>query len=100
MRSTLNEDVAAVWESVKYVSSGLTLVAFLGAVIGSILKARWAARRGLVESAPEVDRAKIISLEEGSFDVETKNLTRDQQYQIAIAQIHARAGRFRNALIA
>lgn len=84
-----------MWEAIPYVTSGLTLVAFLAAI------AAWACRRvvtrqeRLIRTAPDQSRAQLVRDALEFFNVDPAGLTREQQYEIALRQINARAERFR-----
>ena len=84
-----------VWDAIKYVGSGLALVAFLAAVLASIAQSKIEQKRKLIETAPEEDRAQLVSDALEFFHVDTKNLTREQRFQLALVQVDARLRRFR-----
>jgi len=84
-----------VWQAIQYVSSGFTLCAFLVAVIASYLKKRSQDERLRIESALPEDRAELVAITLEGFHVDTGNLTRQQQFEVAMKQINARIERFR-----
>jgi hypothetical protein len=88
------------WHAIQYVSSILTLVAFAIAAVlwGYILKIREQRRR--IETAPEEDRAALVSKTLEFFDVDTAKLTKEQRYNVAILQIKARGDRYLQGLLA
>lgn len=88
-----------MWQAIEHVTSGFTLCAFIVAVIASVIKARLAHRRELIESAPEEARADLVAKTLEFFDVDTSGLSRKQQYDIAIKQINDRMERFRNTAV-
>lgn len=87
------------WEQVKFVSTGLTLVAFLACVAASVYKWRSQQRERLIKTAPEAERAKLIDLVLRDFHVDTSALTKRQKYEIAILQINIRVRRFKIAAV-
>lgn len=84
-----------MWEAITYVSTGVTLAAFLAAVGAWLLKAKADERERLIRTAHPDHRADLVRNALEFFHVETRGLTREQQYSIAIEQIHARAQRFK-----
>ena len=88
-----------MWESIQYVTSSLTLVAFLASVIAWAFKSKSEERERLIKTTSEEQRAELVRLALQFFDVDTAGLTREQRYELALAQIHARARRFRTTAI-
>ena len=84
-----------MWEAIAYVSSGLTLTAFLAAVAAWIYKHQSEEKERLLRTAPQSKRAKLVEQALESFHVDTTGLTKEQQYNLAVQQIQARAQRFR-----
>ena len=84
-----------MWEAIAYVSSGLTLTAFLAAVAAWIYKHQSEEKERLLRTAPQSKRAKLVEQALESFHVDTSGLTKEQQYDLAVQQIQARAQRFR-----
>jgi len=84
-----------MWEAIAYVSSGVTLAAFLGAVAAWIYSKKSEEKARLIETAPESERAQLVQSALEFFHVDTGALTREQRYQLAITQITARADRSR-----
>jgi hypothetical protein len=83
------------WEYISYVTSGLTLVAFITATFAFIHRQQILREIGLIETAPDSDRAQLVRIALEFFEVDTRNLTKKQQFEIAMKQIGARAQRFR-----
>jgi hypothetical protein len=88
------------WQSIGYVTSGLTLVAFI------VAAAIWAYRRTLLQKerlirqAPESDRGRLVENALEFFDVDTSGLTKNEKYQLAVQQIKERAIRYKiNAFV-
>jgi VHL beta domain len=83
-----------MWEAIKYVGSGFTLIAFLFAV-GSIMYRQYIMREEkLIKTAPEEQRPILVKDALEFFGVDTAQLTQSQQYDIALEQIRARGKRF------
>jgi len=90
----LGESIA-VWDAIRYVSSGLALIAFLASVAAYIYRARLRNQVALIKIAATTDRAALLveqTLE--FFKVDTSRLTKEQQYDLALRQIAAKSQRF------
>ncbi len=83
-----------MWQAIAYVSSGLTLAAFVAAVIARILKSKLEERERLIRAADGADRADLVRNALEFFNVEAADLTKEQQFKIALEQIEARGRRF------
>lgn len=88
-----------MWEAISYVSSGLTLVAFIVAVAAWLYKSQSEVRGQLIREAAENRRAELVQNALEIFHVETSGLTKEQQSRIALEQIAARTKRFRTVAI-
>ena len=84
-----------MWEAIAYVSSGLTLTAFLAAVAAWVYKSKSEEKERLLRTAPQSQRAKLVEQALESFHVDASGLTKEQQYNLAVQQIQVRAQRFR-----
>jgi hypothetical protein len=84
-----------MWQAIQYVGSGLTLAAFVVAVVAWVVKSKSEERERLIGSAGERERADLVRDALEFFRVDTSGLTKTQQYQLALEQIRARAQRFR-----
>src|SRR5258708_735131 len=82
-----------VWGALQYVGTGLSLVAFVVAAILLAYRARLTHRAEIIKSAPEKERLEAIAITAEFFRVDVSGLTRAQQQEIALTQIHARARR-------
>jgi hypothetical protein len=89
-----------MWEAIAYVSSGVTLAAFIFALAAWIYRAKILEKERLIRSAPDSARSELIEHTLEFFSVDTSGLTRRQKYDLALHQIHARAARFRTTAIA
>jgi hypothetical protein len=83
-----------VWDIIPSIKSPYTLAAFLAAVVATILWRVIDRQRKLIVSAPEKHRAELVRNALEFFQVDTGNLTREQQYNLALQQIRLRARRF------
>ena len=84
--------------ALQYVTSGLTLVAFLGLVIFYLLKDASDKQKRLIELANPEDRSQLIDrlLTDGLIDV--SNMTKAQHYQLAMEQLNHRTRRHQAVL--
>lgn len=83
------------WEAIKYVSSGVTLLAFIAAIILAIYRRNLLSRERLIKLAPASQRARLVkSTLQEFFDVDTRTISEDHAYQLALEQIHARSRRY------
>src|SRR5918911_1154592 len=83
------------WEAIKYVSSGITLVAFIIAIAAWIYRTKILERERTIRLAPENERRVLVERTLEFFSIDTAGLSRQQKYNLAIKQIQARAARFR-----
>jgi hypothetical protein len=83
------------WETIKLVTSGLTLAAFVAALIAWIIKSKSEERERLIGQAKEDERADLVRDALEFFRIDTGGLTKAQQYQLALEQVRARAQRFK-----
>jgi hypothetical protein len=89
-----------MWPAIAYVSSGLSLAAFLAAAIAWILKTKSEERERLIRTANESDRAPLIQDALEFFHVDSAGLTKQQQFEIVLEQIKGRGQRFRLTTVA
>ncbi|HEV3374274.1 MAG TPA: DUF6719 family protein [Candidatus Acidoferrum sp.] len=82
-----------MWNAVQYVGTGLSLIAFVVAAIVFAYRAHLKRRVEIIKSAPEKERLDAIAATAEFFRVDVSGLSRAQQQDIIIAQIHARARR-------
>jgi hypothetical protein len=85
----------SMWEAIAFVSSGVTLTAFLAAVVAWAYKTKAEERERLIRTAKPDQRADLVRNALEIFHVDTTGLTREQQYSLAIEQIRARAQRLK-----
>jgi hypothetical protein len=79
-----------MWEAISYVSSGVTLVAFLAAAAVLAYRASLKKQEALIRAAPEEDRVRMAEQVLERFQVDTSGLTKQQRYDIAMEQIRNR----------
>ena len=82
-----------MWQAIQYVGSGLSLSAFVAAVILLAYRARLNQRAAIIKSAPEHERVEAIATTAEFFRVNVSGLSRHQQEKIVLAQIQARSKR-------
>jgi hypothetical protein len=83
------------WEAIKYVSSGITLVAFLLAIVLAIFRSNLTYRERLISSAPPNDRAKLIkTIAKEYVVVDVDRMSEERAYEIVMEQIRARNRRY------
>lgn len=88
-----------IWTAIKYVSSGITLVAFIVAVTAWVYRASILQKERQIRQAPESARGDLVESALEFFRVDTSGLSAKQQYDLALEQIHAKALRFRSTAI-
>ncbi len=86
-------------EAVQYVGSPLALVAFVVAIVASLLRSRMVERRRTIESAPAEDRARFAEVVFRDFRVvPTDDLTRLQRFELAGRLVDQKLARYRLAM--
>lgn len=83
-----------VWQAISYVTTGLTLAAFVAALIAWVIRQRMTRERDLIEKAPDEDRADLVLAALEFFQVDTADMSKQQKFDIAMTQISNRAQRF------
>ncbi len=83
-----------MWTAIGYISGGTTLVAFIVAVAASVYRQKMLQKQKLILTAAEDQRHPLVLAALEFFKVDTGNLTKKQQFDLAIEQIKARATRF------
>ncbi len=84
-----------IWNAIKFVTGGLTLVAFIAAAASLVYRRYLLHEENIVKSAPDSDRANIILAKYSGITVDVTKLTRDQKFQIATTQIGQKANQFK-----
>lgn len=88
-----------IWKAITFVTSGLTLVAFIFAGVFWILKSIVDKKENIIKSSAEGDRATLSRWLNEFFDVDTSTLTTEQKFQLALVQIKEKSKRFRTISI-
>jgi hypothetical protein len=83
------------WNTIAYVSSGITLVAFIVAAAAWVFRIKALRIERTIRLAPKSKRAALVEGALEFFNIDTRTLTREQKYDLALKQIHERAKRFR-----
>ena len=88
-----------MWRAITYVTSGLTLVAFVVAASAWAFRTIILQKERQIKLAPENERSVLIRDALEFFSINTTGLTSKQQYNLAVKQVHARAMRFRTTAV-
>lgn len=88
-----------MWTAIQYVGSGLTLIAFIVAVVAWVHKWQLLKTERLIKSVPKAKRAELVERTLVLFKVDTSNLTRQQQYDLALRQINEQANKSRRTFV-
>jgi hypothetical protein len=88
------------FEAIKYVTSGLTLVAFLAAVVFELLRRLLKRDSEILRAAAAVSqdsatREKLISLTLERFSVDTQGMSSKDRKELALRQLEERRRRLR-----
>ena len=83
-----------MWEAIGLVSSGVTLAAFIAAAAATIYSRAARKQERLIKLADEDQRADLVLNALEFFQVDSSKLSRQQQFELALEQIKARARRF------
>lgn len=82
------------WAAIKYVSSVVTLCAFVAAAIVVALKNRADSQVKQIETASKSDRPKVINDLNEFFPVATEGLDEDSKKEVILQQIKERSRRY------
>jgi hypothetical protein len=80
-----------MWEAIGNVTTGLSLVAFMVAAAVTVYRAQLRARIKTIEAVPPSERSGLIEKELNAFGIDAGNLTKAQQYEIAIRELSLRS---------
>src|SRR5687767_5081309 len=89
-----------MFEAIRYVTSWLSLIAFVAAVIGVVVRQYWVHRQRTLEAIPEKDRAAYALAVLDRFSLNTEGLTREQRFVLARDLLKQRAERFNKIVMA
>lgn len=76
-----------MWESIKYVSSAFSLIAFLAVCVITIYKIKTDCRIKQISSAKEGDRVDIIRMYQNRYNIKLDNFTVEQHYSILLEEM-------------
>src|SRR5689334_3549171 len=82
------------WAAIKYVSSVVTLCAFVAAAIVVALKNRADSQLKQIETASKIDRPRVINDLNEFFPVATEGLDDDSKKEVILQQIKERSQRY------
>jgi hypothetical protein len=88
-----------MWEAVRHIATGFSLVAFLVAAVVTLLRRRLLNRERQLLAAPEHERPALVEALNDAFlipalPIDPKALTAPQQYSLLLEQLQARSKRF------
>lgn len=83
-----------MWKAIAYVSSGVTLAAFIAAVAAWVYRQHTVRTERIIRLAPENQRARLVRNALESFSVDPKGLSEDQKYHLLIKQLEVRHQKF------
>jgi hypothetical protein len=90
----------SVWEAIKFVTSGLTLVAFVAAAASWLLKSRQDSVGQLIKLANKKDLPSILDTYLRGAKIETTGLSPEGKERVALETIYALSQRYRqNTLV-
>jgi tetratricopeptide (TPR) repeat protein len=82
------------FEAIKYVTSGITLAAFIVASVVWLTRAALSRKQRLIEAAPEAARGALVQAALEGFAVDTSGLTREQKFTLLMTRMQHRADRW------
>jgi hypothetical protein len=77
-----------IWQAVQYVTGGLTFLTFIAAIALYGYRTRTRGQEQLLKSFSD-DAGRVAAVQRALeyFDVDTAGLTKDQRYELALAQM-------------
>jgi hypothetical protein len=75
------------FEAIQFVTSGLTLVAFLVAVAGATARSALRRKESLIKTASEQERAPLVEVALGEFRVNTETLSKSQKFSLLMTRL-------------
>src|SRR5438477_1211584 len=87
-----------MFEAIKYVTGGLTLVAFIAAVVAALIRTSLKQKEGLIRHATDARRSELVETALEGFRVDTADLTKRQKYELLTARMVLREGRLTKLL--
>ena len=89
----MQDKARRMWEAVRNIGSGLSLVAFAIAMIGIVYRARMKTQASIIKNATGERQVKALAITAAYFGVDTDGLTPEQKQHIVITQVDARTKR-------
>lgn len=81
------------FDAIKYVTSGISLVAFLATISALVFRLHTRHRERLIQSASEKERPALVLAVLESFNLDTPSLTKEQRYNLAVCTLANQAQR-------
>lgn len=88
-----------MWDAIRYVSTPLTLLAFLAAVAAILYRHRCQRKIRELEALPPKDRAEMALAKLETYSIKHDNLTREQKFGLMMEVLRHRRERYRIAAI-
>lgn len=88
-----------MWNAIAYITSGLTLVAFIAITLLKAYETYLKNRFRLIKATPKKDRGKLVNQTLVLFPVDTKDLSSSQKSEIILEQIKANQEKTRTIAI-
>lgn len=88
-----------MFEVIQNITTVISLLAFFAAVFAYVAKFKLSESERLILGAKEEDRAELVRNLLGAFSINASNLTKKDQYNLAMAQIHERSARYNKGLV-
>jgi hypothetical protein len=87
------------WQAIQYVTSGLTLAAFVAALLLAAFRARLNNTAKLILSSPEDKRAALVQSTLTFYHIPVETLTKEQRFKLALELITRSNTRYKWAVI-
>lgn len=71
-----------MWETIQYITTPLTLIAFVGALVTIAYRRKLESKKELINSAEAADRAKLIEASLETYHLKDDNLTKEQKFEL------------------
>jgi hypothetical protein len=82
-----------MWDAIGHVTTGVTLVAFLAAAAVTAYRAYLKSSITSIEALPPDQRGPALARQLNAFGIDARNLTRAQQFEIAVSEVSLRSRR-------
>jgi hypothetical protein len=77
------------WDAIKHVTGWFSLLAFIVFFILYYFRYKAKQQVEMLKASPDKDKSKVVDKLLGRFDVKTERLSKEQQYNLALAQIQS-----------